>query len=564
MHLIEKANDKEFWSQTVRNEKKFASLREKLLKTWENDCENKPIEVLKYTEFRMYGIDGNRNIFEKGYFHRRGCLETAAQLALIYPEEEKYLDYLQNTIFAICNEFTWTLPAHQPDLLTSTDNTFIDLFDCETGGTLAEIDAIFEDRLDPLIRNRIKLECKKRVVDPYLAVVDKPGSPWWRGGYTGNWVAVCCANIATTVFHLFPECYTEGMKRDYERLMNNFLSGFSENGFCDEGPGYWGYGFGFFVLYADLVYRFTGGEVDYFKLDKVRKISTYLQKVFLNGKTTVSFSDASRSAGYDLCLIHYLKERYPDDVEVLPPEYGNWGGKIFCFRSALWLNEELYNAPTAVDKSTEYYDSDYQWLIKKTPSFGFAAKAGHNAEHHNHNDIGSFIIAKKDHQIYTDMGAGVYTKQYGDPVLKYAHNEASSNHHSLPIFNDCYQREGRSFASSEVTYENGVFSMEFAAAYGLPEVVFSAKRAFTVTDDTVTVADSFDVAEGTVIVERFTLLEKPEIVGNKIITENSVAEFKEGISEVTVTDKKNSHNLTYYTVDFKLNPGVNEFVYVIK
>jgi hypothetical protein len=162
------------------------------------------------------------------------------------------------------------------------------------------------------------------------------------------------------------------------------------------------------------------------------------------------------------------------------------------------------------------------------------------------------------------MGAGAYTKQYGDPALKYAHNEASSNHHSLPIFNDCYQREGRKFAASDVTYENAVFSMDLAGAYGLPEVVFSSKRVFTITDDSVTVSDSFDVAEGTAIVERFTLIEKPEIVGNTIVTENSVAELKEGIAEVSIDCKKNSKDLVYYTVDFKLNPGVKVFTYVIK
>ena len=484
---------------------------------------------------------------------------------MIYPEEEKYITRLMDQIFAICDEYTWVIPAHQPDLLTSTDNTYIDLFDCETGGLLAEIDAIFEDRLDPLIRARIRVECKKRVVDSYLARIENHiYDPWWRGTYTGNWVAVCCANIATTVFHLFPECYTEKMQADYERLMNNFLSGFSENGFCDEGPGYWGYGFGFFIHYADLVYRFTKGKIDYFKNDKVRKIATYLQKMFISGNSVVSFSDASRSGTYDIGLIHYLKDKYPDDVKALSPKFGSWGGKTFCFRSALWLNEETYNNPASESEPCEYYDSDYQWLIKRTPNFGFAAKAGHNAEHHNHNDIGSFIIAKNSNQIYTDMGAGAYTKQYGDPALKYAHNEASSNHHSLPIFNDCYQREGNTFAATDVTYENGVFSMDIAGAYGLPEVVTSAKRTLTVTDDAVTLCDKFTVADGTNIVERFTLLEKPEISGNTIVTENTVAEFKEGISEITITENKNSKNLVYYTVDFKLNPGVNEFTYVIK
>lgn len=562
MNLLGRGNNPKFWSEEVRFDERYAFMRENLLNKW-NKYKNEPIEELKYTDFIMFGTTGNRVIFEAPYFRRRDRLMDAAILCLIYPEEQEYLDYLHNLIFAICNEFTWTLPAHQPDILTNTDNTFIDLFDCETGGELSEIYALLEDRLDPLVKNRIKLEVKNRVVDPYLkAVATNPRFPWWRGGYTGNWVAVCTANIATSIFHLYPECYTEAVAQDFERILGNFLSGFSDNGFCDEGPGYWGYGFGFFVVFADLYRKFTEGKINYFDDPKVKKIATYLQKMYLTENCVVSFSDAGKSCNYDLGLLHFLKATYPDDVKVYSPKYGNMGGKIFAFRTFIWFDKDLYDNPDSDKEPYELYDEGYQWLIKKGENYSFAAKAGHNAEHHNHNDVGTFIFAKCGKQLISDLGSGVYTKEYGSPVNKYANNECSSSRHNLPIFDEFFQRDGAAFKSTDVSYEPGKFSMDIAGAYGL-ENLKCAKRVFTFDDEKVKVSDSF-CYDGS-ITERLIIMSKPVVEGcGKITAEKLELTYDGTKCKVEITENKTSRNETYYATDFILNDGVREFEISIK
>ena len=57
-------------------------------------------------------------------------------------------------------------------------------------------------------------------------------------------------------------------------------------------------------------------------------------------------------------------------------------------------NEKLLR-DTSDKVCAEYYAPDAQWFIKRTPFYGFAVKGGCNNEHHNHNDVGSFIFAKK-------------------------------------------------------------------------------------------------------------------------------------------------------------------------
>ena len=42
----------------------------------------------------------------------------------------------------------------------------------------------------------------------------------------------------------------------------NFLKGFTPDGYCGEGTGYWNYGFGHYVFLAEEIRLATGGQID--------------------------------------------------------------------------------------------------------------------------------------------------------------------------------------------------------------------------------------------------------------------------------------------------------------
>ena len=42
----------------------------------------------------------------------------------------------------------------------------------------------------------------------------------------------------------------------------NFLKGFTPDGYCGEGTGYWNYGFGHYVLLSEEIRLATGGQID--------------------------------------------------------------------------------------------------------------------------------------------------------------------------------------------------------------------------------------------------------------------------------------------------------------
>ena len=555
MNLLGKGNDPAFWSEEVRNKECYKEYREFQLKNWENLCVNNNIDALKYTEFRLYGLNGNRTVFQKPYYERRVQVETAVILALIYPEEQKYLDYAMDMIFAICNEYCWSIPAHQPRLLEVVNKTHLDLFACETGYMLAEVYTLLGDRLEPLIRERIKTEVEKRVINSFLKT-----TTWgWEIKNTANWAAVCGGSVGCTFMLLFPEKFYE-IKPRLDFTMENFLSGYQDDGFCAEGTHYWHYGFGFFCAYADMLKTFSGGKYDYFERPKVHAIATFVQKMYLSGLRCVSFSDGEDTLEYHIGLLHYLKNKY-DDVVVYSPEYSyinDFCGRFtWLVRAATWLDEDIYNNPAPDNASAEYYGKDTEWFVKKTEKYGFAAKAGHNNEPHNHNDVGAFIIAKDSKQIVSDLGRGIYSQQYFAADTRYGILECSSLGHSVPYFGDCVQKFGAQYSSTDVKFENGIFTMDIAGTYG-SEDVKSAVRTFSFEDNKIVLNDKFVYTGSNPITDRLILLVKPVINGGSVVCEGLEIKFDPGEATLNVIESKASNGRNIYFADFVLNDGISE------
>ncbi len=560
MNLLGKAMDKNFWNE-VRTKECFSGYREELLKMWDEKCENKEISQMTYSDFKLFWTTGDRSIYESKYFFRRHVMDCSALLALIYPEEEKYLIKLMDVIYAVCDEYTWCLPAHQGKL-EPNNNTKIDLFASETAFALAEIYIMLGDRLEPLIKNRILAETERRIVIPFTSVCPYD---FWETGNT-NWTAVCMGSVACMFMLIYPDM-VESLKPRFDNAMECFLSGFKDDGICLEGCSYWHYGFGFFTVYADMIRKFTDGNTDYFKRDKVKNISTFIQKMFLSGNASVSFADGSRSLFYQLGLIHYLKNEYPDDIVVYDKKYSynydHCGRFCLHLRSALWFNEIYFNNPAPDNICSEYYAPDSQWLIKRTESYGFAAKGGNNAEPHNHNDVGSFIFAKNGRQALADLGAGTYTRQYFSGE-RYSILECSSRGHSVPIIDGSYQFSSPGAAAGNVEYSNGIFTMDISKAYRC-ERLKGLTRKFTLTDDSVKLNDTFDCDGDREITERLVTLIKPEIGKDGVVHIGDVTvEYDAEKYGCAINDEPASNGEPCYFIDFTLKSKVCVFECVIK
>lgn len=561
MNTMETLKDPAFW-QAVRENDCYQPFRELLHKTWEDQC-CQSIQEVPYSKIKRYFETGDRRTYESDCFGRRQALVTAAVLSAIYPNEPKYLQRTQDLLWAMCGEYCWATPAHFP-AAEKLDPIHMDLFAAEMGMTLSQIYRLLENRLDPIVKRRICEELDRRIIVPYT------NRTFFFETYRSNWTAVCTACVATVFVLMHPDLAQEQLER-FEQGAANYLSGFGEDGFCQEGFLYWTYGFGFFVIYADLILGFTQGKIDHFRDPKVERIAAFFQKKYINGEAEVSFSDAEPDVRYPLGQMHYLKKEYPQTI-LLPPLHlsnvqGSWRCADFLY-NIVWFDAALAACPDDMETSSVHYGPDAQWLICRNKAFGFAAKAGHNAEPHNHNDVGSFQFAKSGKNVLVDPGRGQYTRDYFRNETRYTIFQPSSRGHSVPIIGTQHQKFGTQYAAKDVRWEDGTFSFDMAACYDVPELT-ALRRSFTVTDSGVTLTDRFAYTGAEQLTERLVTTCVPQIGDGVILLADAVLSFDPARCTVTVStetplpnknpDGQESKAQTYYLIDFTLRPGVDSF-----
>ncbi|CAM3245149.1 hypothetical protein PALU110988_11150 [Paenibacillus lupini] len=429
------------------------------------------IPVLTEEIYKLFETNGNRLIYEGLYFERRRRLTSFVFLHCLFPDEDRYRQALIEIIEAILEEKTWCLPAH---MRGQQINRHIDLFASETGFALAEMITITGQSLPTALREAMMEQVERRLFTPYLD--DQFPSYHWESA-DHNWAAVCAGSIGSAALLL---------ERDPVRksaiihraigTMNHYLSGFGDDGACAEGPGYWNYGFGYFVYFADLLKRASNGNADLFVSELVQTIARFQQKAYLVKNRPANFSDASSHVSVNIGLSDYLAAQI-EGVEYAPLSIRAGFTDDHCSRFAHALRNLVWfrpDAPRNTDwASGSWYLPDAQWFISRSTgkrgSFGFAAKGGHNNEPHNHIDVGHFILLADDDPAFAvDLGSGEYTAQYfGDG--RYEYDCTGAQGHSLPIIKGRYQEVGAKSAAKVLQLEQGEtedrFTLELAACY---------------------------------------------------------------------------------------------------
>ena len=194
----------EFW-QAIRENPDYAELVALVNRCYEEKRET-AFSVMPYTVRRIYYENGSRDEFEALYFARRNVLGAAAILTLLYPEEGRYLDDVQDLIWEISSEQNWMLPAHVDNDLVA-NKTVTDLFSGETAFCLAEICAVLGERLDPVVRDYARESILTKGILPFCE-----RKHWWEE-LDNNWISVCTGSIAGAMLYVAPELFKEQRKR---------------------------------------------------------------------------------------------------------------------------------------------------------------------------------------------------------------------------------------------------------------------------------------------------------------------------------------------------------------
>ena len=532
MNILDKSYSPEIWVKS-REIPSFKPVLTALQKIYDEYCIGE-IPTPKFSEFRLFHDVGDRNIYQDTFFKRQHRMFALAALSLIYPENEDYLVRLQDTIFEICDLYVWALPAHMPSIMEN-NNTELDLDACSFGYALSLIKVLLGDRLHPLIKSRIDAEIDRRIVKPFLE------KRWHWEFRSNNWTTVCAGNIGCTLMLNRPEIF-ELVKDRINHDMQTYVDAYEDDGVCTEGAGYWGYGFGYYVAYADMLRSYSKGEIDLLKGEKIKSIATFFQKMILDENMVVTFGDCGLGGKMTVTsgLIYKLKSIFGDAYEIPPKSMFSYDVHYFPFFMDNFICYDESFEGSSLNKNIEYYLGNQGWYVKRTPLYSFACRGGTNGESHNHNDVGSFIFCRDDKQVLCDIGGRPYTRQYFENEHRYTFLETSSRGHNVPIINGQYQaniRETRSYTK----YENGVISIDFHELYDIKGL--SLVRNYKPFEKGVYVTDEFAGVD--TFTERFVSFEKPEISDGEILVGELRISFDSNLANADYIIEKNATRLNF-------------------
>ena len=507
-----------------------------------------PTYVLPISEFERSLITGNRVDYEALYMEHRRKLWHFFTMTLC-DGEERWVVALTDILNAICEESIWAFPAHvnKNDSFTNMRHT-VDLFAAETAQMLSECVFLLGDMLPPRLVEEVRHNVIERVIKPYMSSDKNYGN--------NNWSAICNGCVAMSMIEL-------GLRDEFDASLdkivhglNIFLDSYTEDGACMEGALYWRYGFGYFAYAADMICEHTGGRVDLFKSEKVRRMAEFYRYAFVDPPYTVPFSDSGHLLHLHPGLITLLSDRYGfpmiPESSAVRADYDHRWRCTDMVRSLLWTKGFDDDCAESFFK---YYENA-EWYIKRTASYTIAAKGGHNAEPHNHNDIGSFVFYANGEYIVDDLGWPEYDMSYFDISKRYNYICASSLGHSVPIVDGGAQLPGKEHRADIISVDGQSIVMDISGAYGLE--LRAVTRSIVCTDSGIEVLDS--VSDGHTFIDRIALRIEPCIIDNgvrvgrgKIVADEpvdvkvSTAEFETRYS-IGISDT--GRYVTAYFVDF--------------
>lgn len=544
-----------------------------------------PLCELPFHAFCQFDTTGNRLTYENLYFHRRRCLGVFSIMAWLYQNPED-ITLVEDYLWAICNEYTWALPAHlDGNSLNEKANPLqLDLFALETAQTLAEITYLLKDSINPAIFLRCMAEIERRAFLPFLS----RNTPYHWENCKNNWASVCAGSIGMAAIYCIKDSSRlSSILIQLFPILQNFLDSFTPDGACLEGLSYWTYGVSYFTAFSALLSDRTGHVIDLLSQEKVPSIAAFQGKCYFQGGHTISFSDASCKDTFRIGITSYLTHYFQYKIPIPPlssaAPFGTDPCSRWCqmFRDFIWATDDFYTIAQTPSATASFPKTcilpDAKWLIfHGANGCGGAIKGGYNAEPHNHNDIGSFFFLLYGKEVLADLGAGEYTKDsFSEKRYSIFTNHSFS--HNVPVIYGKGQIAGKEYRAKDYyfhtqTPEKISASMDIAPAYGekslcslIRELIFEDKKHYLTIRDTY----SF-TAPCTMLEERFISRQKPELL------KNSVRLFSESGESCTLTypnsllsvslstdihhNHENGKKETIYLIRFLLNQPITQTV----
>lgn len=424
-----------------------------------------------------YSRNGNRTRWQNVAGARRNRMSVLA-LAECLENKGRFLPALESAIKDICAETSWLYPAHDRDLKnfkgTSVD---IDLGSSRLAWEMATINSVLGEKLSPATRALIRENLQHRIFKPYRDMVEgrRKENGWLR--VTHNWNAVCHAGVVgAALASLDSKEERAWFIASAQFYLKNFLNGFGDDGYCSEGLGYWNYGFGNFIMLTETVRQATHGKIDFLADPQARRAALFGRRVEILNGIYPSIADCHPGSKPDAQITAYICRRLnltPCDAR--PEIFVRPDGELFNTALFSFLPENL---PAVANNSIPesplrtWFSEAGVLIARPAPNdkvpFAVSLKGGNNAEHHNHNDLGSFIVVAGNSMVLVDPGSEIYTaRTFGSH--RYDSDVLNSFGHDVPVIAGKLQSPGAKarakVLNTSFTETEDKFSLDLTSAY---------------------------------------------------------------------------------------------------
>jgi Heparinase II/III-like protein len=492
-----------------------------------------PWPVLTASGYARFFADGDRQAYERPYFARRSRLGSAVLTAALAGPTAERLSEVTDGIWLLCEETSWCVPAAELNArrdgasLPDPARPVVDLFAAETAALLAYADLLAGDLIEPVVRRRLRDEVRVRVLGPY-----RDSDHWWWFGLRkkdlNNWTPWIHANLlaASLLLDDQPRDVVVTAERAVGAL-DRYLDAVPDDGGCDEGIGYWWRAGGSLLEGLEILAGACGDDYGVFEIGKIRAIARYPVTAHIADRWHVNFADGAPKPNATTPHVLYRYGRRIGDQEVTQHARALRGGHAAtdliagANGSIARVLSAMFDTSWEQEPPRPFPMPAQAWLpvtgvlmarsqAGRSAGLFLAAKAGHNGEGHNHNDVGSFIVAVDGQPMLIDVGVGVYRRQtFGNERFEIW--TMQSSWHSVPEVNGVGQAAGRAYAARRVqallSPRAAELSMDLAGAYPPEAGIRSWRRTVRLDrgetgDGTLVLEDAWDLnhcAERTVV-----------------------------------------------------------------
>ncbi|MFH6767511.1 heparinase II/III family protein [Gaetbulibacter aquiaggeris] len=512
-------------------------------------------DVLTATDYRSFIVNGDRKVFENKYFSRRGRLSDLV-LAEMIERKGRFLNKIVDGIYLICEESNWVIPAHgNHELMNGLEDPYVDLFAAETSSLLAWTYYLIGDQLDkitPVITQRIKVECKKRIIKPVLLNNDF----WWMGfkyyedHVVNNWNPWIASNYLSTVLILEedPNLRDKAVKKIIE-IIDNYINLQPEDGGCEEGPVYWTVAGGRVLQCLDLLQHATQGGFNVYDNVFIQNTTSFFYKshiaknyfvnigdgpYVMNDRAVKVFNAGKIQNNAQLMNVAKSVTHYYNPLdEIATNKFGDMYGNLVGIFNYIFF--KTYQIPATTKKESVWLPNLEllcTTISTKSKELFLSVLGAHNGQSHNHNDVGNYTIFVDGEPVIIDLGVETYTKKTFSPQ-RYDIWTMQSAYHNLPTINGIMQAYGAEFKTTDVVKSKNELRINIASAYPEEAKIDSWIRTFKYGRSGILILDDYRLKENS-----------KGIVLNQM-TSLKIKENKKGNIVLINDDGQNVLNLSY-------------------